>query len=282
LAGIAVVGSANLDLVAYAPRRAAPGETVLGTGFEQHPGGKGLNQEVAAAAAADTAFVGCCGDDDAAVVLREWLDGHGVDTAHLTALPGASGRALITVTPDGENSITVLPEANHRLSAAHVTAALDALAPAIVLTQQEVPAEAIAAAAEWARRRGARLALNASPSGPLDERVLAAADPLIVNHGEAAYLAGTDEPRAAARILAARCISAVITLGADGCLIAEGGELTPLPAPSLTAVDTTGAGDAFAGVLVAHLSRGADLTKAAQEATQAAARAIQTPRSART
>jgi ribokinase len=126
LTGIAVVGSANLDLVAYAPRRAAPGETVLGTGFEQHPGGKGLNQAVAAAGAAVTAFAGCCGDDDAAAMLRESLDGHGVDTAYFTALPGATGRALITVTPDGENSITVLPGANHRLTAAQVTAALDA------------------------------------------------------------------------------------------------------------------------------------------------------------
>jgi ribokinase len=276
-----VVGSANLDLVAYAPRRAAPGETVLGTGFEQHAGGKGLNQAVAAATEAATAFVGCCGEDDAAAVLRESLDTHGVDTAHFRALPGASGRALITVTRDGENSITVLPEANDRLTAAQVTAALDALAPAIVLTQQEVPAEAIAASADWAGRHGARLALNASPSGPLDERVVAAADPLVVNRVEAAYLAGTDDPDAAARVLAARCASAVVTLGADGCLIAEGDRITRLPAPRLTAVDTTGAGDAFAGALVAHLSRGAELVEAAAEATRAAAYAVRTPRSAR-
>jgi ribokinase len=85
---IAVAGPANLDLLAYAPRRAVPGETVMGTGFEQHPGGKGLNQASAAATAADTAFVGCCGDDDAAVVLRESLDGNCVDTTYLTALPG--------------------------------------------------------------------------------------------------------------------------------------------------------------------------------------------------
>ncbi|WP_405579560.1 ribokinase [Streptomyces sp. NBC_01190] len=278
---IAVVGSANLDLVAHAPRRPEPGETVLGTGFEQHPGGKGLNQAVAAAGRAATAFVGHCGDDDAAAVLRDALRGRGVDTAHFTAVPGASGRALISVTPDGENSITVLPGANTRLTAADVTAALDALAPAIVLAQQEVPAAALGAAAEWADRRGARFVLNASPSVPPDERVLAGADPLLVNRGEAAYLTGVDHPPAAARALAGRCRSAVITLGADGCLIAVGDRITPLPAPRTTAVDTTGAGDVFAGVLVAHLAQGVALTDAAARATQAAADAIRTPRASR-
>jgi ribokinase len=230
---VAVVGSANLDLVARTPRRPAPGETVLGSGYREYPGGKGLNQAIAAAGTAATAFVGCCGSDDAAAVLRDALRTRGVDTTYFTTVPGASGRALITVTPDGENSITVLPEANTRLTAATVTAALDALTPVIVLTQQEISPTALAAAAAWTTSNGARLALNASPSAPLSELVLATADPLIVNRGEAAYLTGTDDPEAAARALAARCRSVVITLGPHGCLLATPTGLDHLPAPRI-------------------------------------------------
>ncbi|MFJ1598228.1 ribokinase [Streptomyces sp. NPDC088261] len=278
---VAVVGSANLDLVAHTPRRPAPGETVLGTGYSEHPGGKGLNQAAAAATVTTTSFVGRRGSDEAGRVLEAELVRRGVDTSQFLAVAGPSGHALITVTPDGENSITVLPEANHLLLPDDVTRALDVLVPRVVLTQQEIPLAATGAAARWARTHGVRLMLNASPSAALPEEILAAADPLVVNLTEAHFLTATDTPSDAARILAKRCVSVVITLGSDGSLVVENGRTTHLPAPRLTAVDTTGAGDMFAGVTAARLARGTGLVEAAHHATQAAAQAIQTPRSSR-
>ncbi|MFC8824146.1 ribokinase [Streptomyces sp. NPDC057137] len=278
---VAVVGSANLDLVAHTSRRPAPGETVLGTGYHQHPGGKGLNQAVAAATMTTTAFVGRRGSDDAGRGLAAELVRHGVDTSQFLAVEGPSGHALITVTPDGENSITVLPEANHLLLPADATQALDVLAPRLVLTQLEIPRETTEATARWAVTHGVRLMLNASPSAALPEHVLAAADPLVVNLTEARQLTGADTPTDAARLLAELCVSAVITLGSDGSLVVEKGRTTHLPAPSLTPVDTTGAGDVFAGVTAAQLAHGTGLAEAARQATQAAAQAIQTPRSSR-
>jgi ribokinase len=279
---VAVVGSANLDLVAHVPHRPAPGETVLGSGFEQHAGGKGLNQALAAARVAPTAFVGLRGDDDAGDLLLAALVRHGVDTTRFAKSAGASGRALITVTPDAENSITVLPEANSRLTGTDVTAALDALRPSLVLSQQEISSAALTAGARWASLNGARFSLNASPNGPLDEPVLRAADPLIVNESEARQLTGDSaDPRTAAQELARRSRSVVVTLGGAGCLIAWQGRLEHVPAPKVTPVDTTGAGDTFAGVLAAHLVSDMALVEAAALATEAAASVIVTARSER-
>ncbi|MFF2522991.1 ribokinase [Streptomyces liangshanensis] len=278
---VAVVGSANLDLVARTPRRPDPGETVLGTTYERHPGGKGLNQAAAAATVTATSFVGRRGSDEAGRVLEAELVRRGVDVSRFLPVEGASGHALITVTPDGENSIVVLPEANSLVRPRDVTGALDALAPRVVLTQQEIPLAATLATARWALTHGARLMLNASPSAPLPGEVLAAADPLVVNLTEAHFLTSADTPSDAAKVLSQQCVSVVITLGSDGSLVVENGRTTHLPAPRLTAVDTTGAGDMFAGVMAAHLALGTGLVEAARQATHAAAQAIQTPRSSR-
>lgn len=276
-----MVGSANLDLVARTPRRPAAGETVLGTDYLRHPGGKGLNQAVAAASVTATAFVGCRGSDDAGRALEAELVRRGLDTSQFAVRGESSGLALITVTPDGENSITVLPEANNLLLPDDVTRALDALAPRLVLTQLEIPQATTEATARWTVARGARLMVNASPSAPLPEHVLAAADPLIVNVSEAHHLTAADTPAEAAARLAERCVSVIVTLGSDGALVVADGRTTHLPAPALTPVDTTGAGDVFAGVTAARLVNGSSLVEAAQQATQAAAEAIRTPRAGR-
>lgn len=276
-----MVGSANLDLVARTPRRPAAGETVLGTDYLRHPGGKGLNQAAAAATVTATAFVGCRGSDDAGRALEAELVRRGVDTSRFAVRGESSGLALITVTPDGENSITVLPEANNLLLPDDVTRALDVLAPRLVLTQLEIPPAATEATARWTVAHGARLMVNASPSAPLPEHVLAAADPLIVNVSEAHQLTAADTPAEAAARLAERCVSVIVTLGSDGALVVADGRTTHLPAPALTPVDTTGAGDVFAGVTAAHLVNGSSLVEAAQQATRAAAEAIRTPRTGR-
>lgn len=274
----AVVGSANLDVVVSAARRPDAGETVLGASFVEAAGGKGLNQAVAAAGVGPTAFVGTVGTDAAGGALRAALDAHGVDVTHLRAVPTATGRAFVTLTPDAENAIVVLPLANALLAAGAATFALDALAPRVVLTELETPLDVVAAVAAWCRSHGARFVLNPSPVAALDPAVLGLADPLVVNRGEAAALlaarAGTSDAAALARALAPTARSVVVTDGPRGAVVADGDGWARVPTPAVRAVDTTGAGDAFAGTLAARLAAGDALADAAESAARAAARVV--------
>lgn len=292
LTGVAVVGSANLDVVMHLDRFAGPGETVLGERLEHVVGGKGLNQAVAASRTTRCCFVGCVGDDEAAGLVRRRLTGAGVDDTHVTAVPDPTGRAFIQVTPDGENSIVVLPLANHALSADRVKVALDAATPAVVLTQLEIPLESVRAAADWTAQQDARLVLNPSPVQHLPPEVLARCDPLVLNVGEARALLETartagaapveDEPVTVARRLLTIARSAVVTAGAAGAAVASRleGEVR-VPGVPAVAVDTTGAGDEFAGSLAAALANGAPLAEAARLANEAAARLVAMPRGSR-
>jgi ribokinase len=292
-AEVVVVGSLNQDITVETDRRPDGGETVLGRTVKTAPGGKGANQAVAAArAGVRVAMVGCVGADAAGEALLSGLRAAGVDTAAVRALDDApSGTALIVVDAAGENSIVVVPGANARLGAADVEAALGgagsgradvAAAPGgadggaarpLVLAQLEVPEEAVVAAA----RAAGRLVLNASPVRPLPAELLEAADPLVVNAGEAAAVTGTDtaDPRElgrAAHALGVRSI--VITRGAQGAIWSTADGTIERPAPSVEVVDTTGAGDVFAGTLAARLSRGADREAALAAAVDAGAAAV--------
>ncbi|WP_454042558.1 ribokinase [Cellulosimicrobium sp. Marseille-Q8652] len=302
---VVVVGSANVDLVVDVPRHPGAGETVLGGDLRRSPGGKGANQAVAAARAggADTTFVGAVGRDDGADLLLASLDGAGVRTDRVARVDAATGTALITVSPDGENTIVVAPGANAhvRLGAedvARITAA-DA-----VLAQLEVPLDVVRAAAD-ARRFGVPMVLNAAPSRDLPDDVWAAVDVLVVNEHEAADLAGPADPGGAGRAdagradagradggpadalavaLLARVPAVVVTLGGEGCLVARRGraagagpELAVVPPFPADVVDTTGAGDTFCGVLAAALARGDDLVDAARLAAAAGALAVARP-----
>ncbi|WP_448061785.1 ribokinase [Cellulomonas hominis] len=283
---VAVVGSANLDVVVQGPHRPTAGETVLGTALTETPGGKGANQALASARVGPTAFVGQVGSDAAGDLLRTALAGAGVDVTHVRAAGVPSGRAYVTVTPDGENSIVVLPLANATLDADRTVEALDAIGPAVVLTQLEIPPGAVEAAADWCVRNAARFVLNPSPVGPVAERVLAAADPLIVNRGEALAILGpggadaADTADLATRLLG-RARSVVVTAGPDGAVVATDGASTQVPGARVTVVDTTGAGDSFAGTLAAHLAAGCALDEAARLANAEAARIIQLDRAGR-
>ncbi|MFC8922030.1 ribokinase [Cellulosimicrobium sp. NPDC057127] len=275
---VVVVGSANVDVVVDVPRHPHGGETVLGGELRRAPGGKGANQAVAAAHAggATTALVGALGDDDGARLLRASLARAGVATEAVRTVPGASGTALITVSPDGENAIVVAPGAN-----SHVVvddAAHDLLAAAgVVLAQLEIPVETVVAAA-GARRAGVPFVLNAAPSRELPDVLWREIDVLVVNEHEAADLAGAGsdaDPAGLAGALLARVPSVVVTLGGDGCLVARrGAEAVRLPGRRVDVVDTTGAGDTFCGVLAAELARGADLVAAARVAGAAGALAV--------
>jgi ribokinase len=262
---VVVVGSANLDLVATARRLPGPGETVLGSDFAQHAGGKGLNQAVAAArAGASVALVAAVGDDDAGLTLRSVAEHEGIDVSGLVIAEGtATGRALITVDERGENSIVVVPGAN---SSARVTTLPSA---AVVLAQLEVPVDTVIAAFRAARAAGSSTVLNPAPvpNEGLPHELLALCDVVVPNEHEVELLGGVD------RLVAGGVGAVVVTRGAAGVTVtaATGGASRSIPAFDVEPIDTTGAGDAFCGTLACRLATGADLFSAARSAAAAGA-----------
>jgi ribokinase len=283
---VVVVGSVNADLVVRVDRWPAPGETVLGSDLETHPGGKGGNQAVAAARLGGrVGILGRIGQDRHGEFLAETLRRDGVDTGHLLTTPGPTGVALISVGPDGDNSIVVSPGANRHLSEEDVTAARPLLAAAAVISLQlEIPMPAVLAAARTGAETGARVVLNLSPATRVPPELLALCDPLVVNEHEAAFLLGApgdgDGDGAvaaagrAAALLALGPRSVVITLGAEGAVVAHGTDVAPVPSPRVRPVDTTGAGDAFTGALCGRLAGGDDLVTSARFAARVGAAAV--------
>lgn len=255
---VVVLGSINVDLVTRVRAHPRPGETVPGTALQARPGGKGANQALAAArAGAPTRFVGRIGDDRLGSVYLEGLAERGVDVTGVRSCPGAStGRAVVVVAEGGENTIVVSAGANGLVDASDVDR-LDLDRGDVLLLQLEVPTDVVSAAVDRAVAIGARVVLNPSPWRHLPSPQLSCADPVVVNEVEAAQLGSG---------LHHVCV----TRGAAG---ARWGEVD-LPAPSVSAVDTTGAGDAFAGALAAALSRGADRSEALAAAVAAGAEAV--------
>jgi ribokinase len=283
---VVVVGSINEDVMLSLGRRIRPGETVTAQRVERRPGGKGANQAVAAAAAgARVAMLGAVGDDPAGGRMVEDLLRRGVSTAAVRTVHGMStGTAYITVTPDGENTIVLDPGANEHLDAAAVEAAWPALPPAsVLLSLLEIPVPSVTAAVRLAARAGLRPVVTLAPAQPVPGELLSGLDPLLVNEHEAAFLLkaddlGGDVLDAARELLRLGPKSAVITLGAAGAAVADGAAARLLPArPVKDVVDTTGAGDAFAGALAASLSRGAGLDAAVAAGLRAGAEAVQRP-----
>lgn len=280
---IVVVGSLNMDLKVRTPRLPAPGETLLGSGFSTDSGGKGANQAVAAARmGADVAMLGCIGRDAHGDALARALREAGVAVEALAVDEvQASGIGAIFLMPDGENSIVVVPGANHALTPARVEAQADLLRQArLVVAQLECPLDSVRRALRIAREAGVTTLLNAAPAQPLDDALLADVDWLVVNEVEAAMLSGlpVDTPaevEQAAQALRRRGpAQVVVTLGAAGmCHVGPDGTLA-LPAPRVTAVDTTGAGDTFVGALAAGLAEGLPLAPTFARAQIAAALAV--------
>lgn len=279
MTGIAVLGSTNMDLVAYvshAPKRA---ETVTGREFRTIPGGKGANQAVAAArAGGDVAMIGAVGSDDFGVRLRHTLESSGVDTGLLRTAEGPSGTAHIVVDDEGGNSIVVIPGANGTVTA--LTPGDEALIASSValLLQLELPLSAVLDGAEAARRHGVRTVLTPAPAQPLPPELLAVTDMLVPNEHEAATLAGVSDPYMAAEALLRQVPEVVITLGSAGSLYAaRGADPVTVPAPRVRAVDTTGAGDTFVGALAVALVEGRPVQQALTWASAAAALCVQRP-----
>jgi ribokinase len=280
---IVVVGSANMDLVVHAARLPTSGETLLGGGFETCPGGKGANQAIAAARlGASVAMVGCVGDDAFGATLLNGLASDRIDTAHMQRLKAVpSGIAMITVAADGANTIVVAPGANVRLTPELVDAAADLIANAgMLVCQLEVPVDAVRRAVDVAVRHGTAVLLNPAPAQPLPDDLYAQVDFLIVNETEAQALTGIAVSDIAAAREAADALrrkgarTVIVTLGAGGVWYSGPEGESHMTAPRVDAVDTTGAGDTFAGGFAAARVRGAGLSDAIAFAQRAAALSV--------
>jgi ribokinase len=278
-----VVGSINQDFVLKVERRPEPGETVTDADLSTHNGGKGANQAAAAALlGASVSFLGRVGDDEFGEPLVRALEEKGIDTTLIERAAGRqTGAAFITVTPDGENAITVAPGANRAITLEDVDGASGAIRESRVLVaQMEVPKEVVGRAAEVAAGGGTRVLLNLAPTFEVPRDLLETLDPLVVNEHEAAFLLGSGVEgvegavSAAPELLSLGPRSVVITLGAAGAVVADSSSATHLPAPEVGVVDTTGAGDAFVGALAVKLARGASLEEAASYAVRAGAAAV--------
>ena len=269
---VVVFGSINLDLIFPLAALPAPGETVLGPDIRIEPGGKGGNQALAAARdGARVAMVGAVGQDPLAAAALALLRAEGIDLSRVATTDRATGCAAIFVDRAGRNAIGVGSGANLAARADQVDDAL--LTPGFTLVlQMEVGAADVAAAIRRARTRNVRVVLNLAPAAPLEMDALRAVDVLVVNAGEADWLAGSlNCAPDAAGLCAALGPTVVRTLGEHGAEAAYPGGLLRVPAFPVTATDTTGAGDCFTGVLAAALDRGVPLAPALARAAAAAA-----------
>ncbi|HYZ97827.1 MAG TPA: ribokinase [Acidimicrobiales bacterium] len=280
--GVLVAGSINMDIVASVPRLPTPGETVTGTGLRFVPGGKGANQAVAAVrAGAAVTLVGAVGDDIFAGDLLSFLGRCGVDVGAVARRPRMpTGTALVTVAADGENAIVVIPGANGTLDEASVREP-GARPGDVLVTQYETPIDAAIAFFRRGREAGATCVLNPAPAAPTPSDLLALVDVLVLNEIELAELSGVALAPDAADDDIAGAIArlrndgfaglGVATLGARGALAVSDGAVRRVPAHRVRAVDTTGAGDCFVGVLAAELVGGSPIDAALARANAAAA-----------
>lgn len=263
---VLVVGSANLDLVAHLDHLPTPGETQLAIGYEEHAGGKGLNQAVACARmGARTAFAGCVGNDDAGAMLRAVLEGEGIDTSLLVTVDAPTGRAFINVDRNGENEIVVVSGANARVAVPALPRA------AVVLLQLEIPLATVHGVLRAARDMGAVTVLNPAPAAALSPELLALVDVLLPNESESAALGGT------AALLTLGVGTILTTLGERGAVIETATSRQAIPPHRVTPVDTVGAGDAFTGALCSQLAIGRSLEDAARVGAVAGALATTVP-----
>ncbi|MFD7155928.1 ribokinase [Kribbella sp. GL6] len=280
---VCVLGSFMKDLVASAERRPLPGETLHGTGFAEHLGGKGVNQAIAAARmGARTAIVGTIGEDRYGEEFLELLRSNGVDTSWVVRHPSlGTGVGLPLVLPDGGNSIIIVSRANAAITAVEVEAARDILTGSKVLSVQlELPVEASHAALRLASAAGVTTILTPAPVGPIDPALATYVDILVPNEVEAAALTGLDCDDESQVPMIARKLAedwdlrgCVVTLGARGAYVLDrAGSFEERIAPyTVDTIDTVGAGDAFCGSLAASLAAGAPLVDAVRLANAAGA-----------
>jgi ribokinase len=282
--GVAVVGSVNADLTAYGSPLPRPGETVVAADFAMTLGGKGANQALAAVrAGADTYFVGAVGDDVFRELTLGALTNEGVDTSAVRVLDGHTGIAHIRVdTRTGQNDIAYIPNANHRMSEADAEASLRRLADrvTVVLVQLEIPIALIRTVASVCRELNLQLIIDPAPARPLPTEIWPGVSVVKPNEFEAEILTGTaisdqdSAVRAGRWFLDRGAKTAMITLGERGALVVNAEGVQEFPAFSVRPVDTTAAGDAYAGALGAALAQQRPWSEAVRRAMAAGALAV--------
>lgn len=265
---IVVVGSLNMDLVVRTLRHPQIGETVLGYDFRTYPGGKGANQAVAAARLGGwVRMIGRVGNDQFGEALLQTVKAAGVDARYIFKDDTSpTGVAFITVDDRGKNTIVVAAGANARLTPDDIDAAREAFEDAsILLLQLEIPLLAVERAIDIAKEYGVQIVLNPAPAQLLDATLLQSVDYLLPNQTELALLAGQESTEAAIEVLLGLGIrKMVVTLGEEGALVVDDGQQTYLPAYQVSVVDTTAAGDAFAGAFAVALGEGLSIREAAR------------------
>ncbi|WP_210558988.1 MULTISPECIES: ribokinase [unclassified Pseudomonas] len=282
-ANVVVIGSLNMDLVTRAPRLPKGGETLIGHSFATVSGGKGANQAVAAARlGARVAMVGCVGNDDYGVQLRDALLAEQIDCQAVSTVEDSSGVALIVVDDNSQNAIVIVAGANGAMTPA-VIDRFDAVLQAadVIICQLEIPDATVGHALKRARTLGKTVILNPAPaSRPLPADWFAAIDYLIPNESEASALSGLpvdslqSAESAANQLIAMGAGKVIITLGAQGSLFANGKGFEHFPAPKVQAVDTTAAGDTFVGGFAAALASGKSEAEAIRYGQVAAALSV--------
>lgn len=280
---VLVAGSINVDCTVKVSALPNAGETIHGSDPVFLPGGKGGNQAVAVAAAgAQVLMIGAIGSDATGELAVESLTKSGIDTRGVSTKEGPTGTAFIFVEEAGENLIVVTPGANALIGADEVQDQISKFGGknTLVLCQLELPLEIVERAAKVTHEMNGRFVLNLAPAIHVSESLLSACDPLIVNESEATLLTGNQvssiqDAIELVQALASIARSAVITLGADGAVYSDGSKVVHVPGEKVDVVDTTGAGDAFVGALVAELSFGKTLDEAVAAGIVAGARAVQ-------
>lgn len=267
---VVVVGSYAVGMTISVEHAPVAGQTVLGSGYHEGPGGKGSNQAIQIARlGAGATLVGAVGDDRFGADARRLWATHLVNTSLVITTPAATGVGFIVVDADGENRIVLDMGANAHLTPSHVEAAAPSISRGrVVLAQLEIPMETALAAMRVGHRAGALTILNPAPARPLPPEALADIDILTPNESELGILVGRDPGDASdivadARTLIARGARAVVvTGGSAGATVVTPELALSVPAHAVSVVDTTGAGDAFNGALAVALARGGDLRSA--------------------
>ena len=274
--GLVVIGAINVDLVVSGAALPRPGETVTDGELSRHHGGKGGNQATAAARVLGetgrVAMLGAVGDDDMGHAARTALEAERIDVANVAVVPDTpTGVALIAVDQGGQNQISVAPGANRDLG--DPTEALEGSRPALVLASCEIPFDALSAAAAWCGTNHVAFVLNPAPIHPILRELLERTAVVTPNHGEITKLAPTSgDAVEAAHVLRERTpgLTVLVTMGEAGAYLLDDDGETGIPAPSVHAVDSTGAGDCLNGVLAAGLLEGRPIREATALAVAAA------------
>lgn len=267
---ILVIGSINADLVFSTERRPDPGETVLGKGFATVPGGKGANQAVAASRlGASVGFIGCVGNDSNGKLMLENLAANKVGIKGINTIDGIPTGVAGIIISKGENSIIVIPGANHCVDKEQVDSNIDLIRRAkLVVLQLEIPIETVEHIVEVCYEEKVPVILNPAPAGRISDTTVKRATYITPNESELRILFGEREYP---DVLSEYPNKLILTQGKKGAAFHDGNNLVEIPGQSVEAIDTTGAGDTFNGALAAGLVEGMELKEAISFANSAAA-----------